>query len=1206
MRWWRPVWRIWTGAALTALGIVLAAVDGLTSDKALFRRLERQISRDWQADVRRALDDLYRGREPAGVSVLEYNYRGDLLRWNDHRYVPENILAQTRFFSPRPELVIERNLVHYAVKLHDAGTVKFVLFPVRKSYPIRNQYLSDFVYLGRYNDATAVREAMWRMRLSLAPVQAGVNVVDEAGEFVFGVLIQDATPFRRAGRMWAVGLTAAGLALLFWGYARWVRAKVRPAWRRELAFFAPLILLRLAMYVFRFPAAYLETELFSSRLLALHELLPSLGDLTLNLTLAFAAAVRWRRYLPPPRASSWYLPAALAGLPLLFAGYLAAFHAVVSNSRIYYEFTDLSHLNVYSFLLYYNAALASAVVFGVGKRWVDGAAMTLSGGRARWMAPAALLQGLGLLVAFSPYVCTTYWLWLLTLGRADARRGPVHVAWILSVYALTTHLAAALARDADMQDRLTRLAMRHSAPRDFATEAALDEVVESLLTDASLWFADTVRRDELVSKIINNHLLGYVKGYDFRAFLFDSLGRRLDQQYEHAPFAVAEGRTGGRTLSRFFRVYERDKLGELYVGRVVVPKSRYGPLSLQIELHPKATEFGKLYPRLLMDEPVRQRTALPHGFELALYRDGVLAAKYGEPGRFLKSIPPSLSGISAPRYFLTESSYELVMPRGDGRVVMVRAPRRDVFDHLTGVSLLLYFYMLLLMLWRAPRLASPATFRALGQRLRHSLVYRIQFLIVALSLAPVVVVWALSSSLFKEFYYREADTILRQNMEQTAEALAGTPGFFDELRARPDGPSPAVRKALIRYGDLLSCDVNVYTPRGRLFATTRPRIFHTVLASEYINPAALAELLSGNRADFVVAESIGALAYFSGYYPLYDDENRIRGILNIPYLARREALDYQFEQFIAYLLNVYLFLVLFLIFIGIFFTGQLTRPLALLRDKLRRTAFARPNEKLEWTSKDEIGALIAAYNQMLEQLEESRRLLAKTEREGAWREMARQVAHEIKNPLTPMKLGVQQLRRVIQTQPERAAEAAARLAPTLLAQIDLLTQIANSFSQFASLPPDHKEPVLLNRLVDEVVRLYQVSEEAEVVAFVPPHEIWTLGQAGNLSRVLGNLVKNALQAMPDDRRGRVELRLEERADEAVVVVKDNGVGIPVEIQYRVFEPNFSTKTSGMGLGLAITRRIVENHGGEIEFISTPGRGTEFIVRLPRYEPPSKA
>ncbi len=1199
----KKVWGV-LGALLTASGLGLACYDAFTPDRVLFRRLERQISRDWQADVARALASINRGREPENVAVLEYNYRGELLRWSDHRYVPDNILAQSRFFSSRPELLIERHLVHYAYKLHDAGTVKMALFPVRRSYPIRNRYLQDFVYLGRYNGHSVVREAAWRMRLSLAPVQAGVNVVDQDGEFVFAVLINDASPFRHRMRLWALAMMTLGGVLLFGVYHRWLTVVLPKGWRREAAFFAPLIVGRVAMYYFRFPGVYVETELFSSRLMALHELLPSLGDLTLNTVLFWALAVRVAEMRKPPlRARVYHVVAALVFIPLTLVGFMEAFDVVVANSRIYYEFTDLSRLNVYSFLLYLNAAAVLAVIFGWGRRWVEGAREYL-GERRTWMAPAVILQGLGMLVVYSPYACVVYWLWVATLTFASIDRGPGHVAWILSVYAATTHFAAARARDRGMESFLQQLAVRHSAPRDFVTEAGLDEAVEGILTDFSIWFPDTVRRDEIVPKIVNNHLLGYVKGYDFRVFVFDSSGSRMDNAYEYAPLAAVNP-VGARTLSRYFRIYGQGRAGgEMYAGRVFVPKSRYGPLSLQIELHPKATEFGKLYPRLLQDEATRQKAGVPQGFELAVYRDGVLAAKYGEPGRFLKSIPPSLGGASAPRFFLTESSYELVAPRGEGRVVIVRAPRHNLFDHLTALSLLFYFFALLYIAYRAPRVLHPSNVKFFWQRLRHSLVYRIQFLIVALSLAPVVVVWALSSSLFKAFYYREADTVLRQNLEQTAEALSNTPGFFDELRGRGgEGASAGVRKALIRYGDLLSCDVNVYTPRGKLFATTRPRIFHTLLASEYINPAALSELLSGNRADFVVAESIGALGYFSGYYPLYDAENRIRGILNIPYLARREALDYQFEQFIAYLLNVYLFLILFLILIGIFFTGQLTRPLALLRDKLRRTAFARPNERLEWTSKDEIGALIAAYNQMLEQLEESRRLLAKTEREGAWREMARQVAHEIKNPLTPMKLGVQQLQRVLQSRPERAVEASARLAQTLLTQIDLLTQIANSFSQFASLPPDHKEPVAMRKLIEEVVGLYQVSEEAELVAVLPENELWVMGQAGNLNRVFGNLVKNALQAIPEDRKGRVEIVLESRNDEVVVRVKDNGEGIPVEIQYRVFEPNFSTKTSGMGLGLAITRRIVENHGGEIEFVSTPGKGTEFIVRLPRAEPP---
>ncbi|MCS7086426.1 MAG: hypothetical protein RMM53_11430, partial [Bacteroidia bacterium] len=571
------------GAALTAAGVGTALLDAYTSDSALFRRLERRVGRDWQQEVARTLEVVHKGQDPAHVPVLEYNYRGELLRWNDHRYVPDNLLSQTRFFDPRPELVIERHAVHYAYKLHDAGRVKFVLFPVRRSFPIRNRYLQDFVYLGRYNERPEVRESAWRMRLSLAPVRAGINVLDEKGEFVFGVLIDDAAPFRRRTRLWALALATAGGALLFWAYACALNAVVPPGLRREAAFFAPLLVVRVLMYVFRFPGSYLETELFSSRLMAVNELLPSLGDLTLNTSLAAAFFLRWLRKPFRGRFAAW-APAAILFLPpVLYAAFLEAFESVVSNARIYYDLTDLSQINVYTFALYYNAAAVLAVVSTLTKRL-----LTAARERQNWLWPAALVQGLTLLVVYSPYAALTYWLWLATLRFAVFGRSAADAAWILSVYALTTHYAAARARDRGLEERLLRLAARYSAPRDFVTEASLDEAVEGILTDVSLWFPDTVRRDEIVPKLVNNHLLGFVKGYDFRAFVFDSSGARLDPHYEHTPFAP-EATPGGRTLSRFFRIYGQGRAtGELYMGRIFVPRSRFGPLTVQIELHPKA------------------------------------------------------------------------------------------------------------------------------------------------------------------------------------------------------------------------------------------------------------------------------------------------------------------------------------------------------------------------------------------------------------------------------------------------------------------------------------------------------------------------------------------------------------------------------------------------------------------------------------------
>jgi len=237
------------------------------------------------------------------------------------------------------------------------------------------------------------------------------------------------------------------------------------------------------------------------------------------------------------------------------------------------------------------------------------------------------------------------------------------------------------------------------------------------------------------------------------------------------------------------------------------------------------------------------------------------------------------------------------------------------------------------------------------------------------------------------------------------------------------------------------------------------------------------------------------------------------------------------------------------------------------------------------------------YNSMLGKLDEKERMLAQNERELAWREMARQIAHEIKNPLTPMKLSIQHMIRILERiNSGEHKDAIQRISQTLLSQIDSLTAIASTFSQFATMPIETRGVVSLDNILQDIFNLYAEADEAELSIRLPDEDLQVLGDKNQIGRILVNIVKNALQAM--EKRGQIHLSLYESEGKAVCKIADNGKGIPADIQDKIFQPNFSTKTSGMGLGLAITRRIVEGMGGQIRFESREGKGTTFYLELP--------
>jgi nitrogen fixation/metabolism regulation signal transduction histidine kinase len=235
---------------------------------------------------------------------------------------------------------------------------------------------------------------------------------------------------------------------------------------------------------------------------------------------------------------------------------------------------------------------------------------------------------------------------------------------------------------------------------------------------------------------------------------------------------------------------------------------------------------------------------------------------------------------------------------------------------------------------------------------------------------------------------------------------------------------------------------------------------------------------------------------------------------------------------------------------------------------------------------------------MIVELEESTKELARSQRESAWREMAKQIAHEIKNPLTPMKLNIQLLERVVNTNPEKAQKMVQRVSKTLIEQIDSLAHIASEFSTFAKMPKANKEQLLLNELVNNAYSLFKEEENVQLYLDMTEEECFVYADKTQIMRVLNNLLKNAIQAIPDDQPGIIKVALQMINQTVLIRVSDNGCGIPDAQKDDIFVPNFTTKSSGTGIGLAMSKTIVQMAKGKIYFQSEEGKGTDFFVELP--------
>ncbi len=386
-------------------------------------------------------------------------------------------------------------------------------------------------------------------------------------------------------------------------------------------------------------------------------------------------------------------------------------------------------------------------------------------------------------------------------------------------------------------------------------------------------------------------------------------------------------------------------------------------------------------------------------------------------------------------------------------------------------------------------------------------------------------------------------------------------------------------------------DLNVYDRQGVLKYSSTPEIYENNILSTRLNPQIVTDLLERRDESSVVEESISDFNFKSSYVSVTSpDTGELLGVLQSPYFASKNHVKRQQLQVFANIINIFTFV--FIISIGMAYriVSRLTRPIMNIADKLHKTGFVQDNQPLEWKADDEIGVLVREYNNMLAKLEESKVELARNEKEAAWREMAKQVAHEIKNPLTPMKLTLQHLGRILGEKKEDK-----KSLEILLGQIDTLDEIVTSFSHFAKMPTPLNEPF---DIADTLRRSVELHVDKDISLSQEVDKCVVNGDKKLFGRIFNNLILNAFESMKHLEHPLLEVSLSANEGQALMVFKDQGVGIPEDNRDKVFVPNFSTKDSGTGIGLAVAKRGIEHAGGRIWFESESGVGTRFFIELP--------
>jgi signal transduction histidine kinase len=746
-------------------------------------------------------------------------------------------------------------------------------------------------------------------------------------------------------------------------------------------------------------------------------------------------------------------------------------------------------------------------------------------------------------------------------------------------------------------------ARRLATERDPAFENAFAQIEKPLLRDrfVNVNVASAFQRNSVLQDLINDRYLDscFFSAYDYGAFAFTDSRIPLvgnDRRYAQLEEIFNAGQDVGSTGN--LRFWSNPDSAFCYLARICYENRdglHLGTVFLQFT--PKPVLNNNVYVDLLTQGQEADPPQLTD-FAFAVYKHGNNRRQEG--GNFPRrpdptwTMPKEKNGFS----FFEQKDKTYWIYAGKGEVTAVlRTEAESPIRVFTLFSFLFCFnlgVLALVLLANRWLVFLPGLF-AWRAGSGFSLRGRIQMAMVAvilLAFFTIATVTLLYNQRQLANYHRSRLERKVASVTQTARNLLAFYGF--DL-----GKKSEIRDMVQSIAQSERLVVNLYDREGHLLHSSKPAFFDRKMVADRMDPLAYFMMEEKEEILYVQTEYIGRFAYQAAYAPLKDDNGIVVAYLNIPYDSSEDrSARHDNAELLGTLLNVYVLLLLIAGAVALAVANSVTRPLAVVADKLRLVQLGRRNEPLEWKNDDEIGSLIDRYNEMIQQLEENSAQLARTQKEVAWREMAKQVAHEIKNPLTPMKLNLQLLDRALQGDPERGKEMFKRVSASLIEQIDGLAHIASEFSNFAQMPQARHEKLCLNTLVGSVCELFRDMPGADLTAEVPEEPLYVWADKNQLIRVLNNLLKNAEQAIPETHRGRIAVRVWAAGGHARIAVRDNGTGIPREMLDKVFVPNFTTKSSGMGLGLAMSKSIVEAADGRIWFETRTGEGTVFFLDFP--------
>ncbi|MFN8283750.1 MAG: HAMP domain-containing sensor histidine kinase [Chitinophagales bacterium] len=1131
-----------------------------------------------------------------------YVYRDGVLKyWSNNSFIPENIdkLNENKIFFLK-EANSFFDVLHQS---SDDDRVKVYAFiPVYYQFNINNKFLNNgFVFNHPF---------LKRIIISSKEVKKTTSVNDKDGHYLFSIRIADNAKF--VYNPYIILVEFIGLIFLFWALYQIIKNLFLQRKNRFAVSILLLVIIAAEILLNQLDVLSITQSslLFSSSLFASNILGKTLGTLLIR-TFLIAWSLSYLKYIPLPnkdeKRNDWIIIFPV----ILFFLIIYTIQSVIKNSVISFDFYLVNSLDKYTFvsLLIFGLLFASLLFL---LKWIFD--QTISKNYLLWTlcsSVACILFGYWIkeIVNFNYALFLCLWIFTFIIffhyekilyAKNPKYRFLSNLILVSLIAFLTSVIIIHNTNQKEIDKRKYRMEELISE-RDAGEEYNLTEAEKQIKNDAFIkaYFKNPYLYNiDIDNRITGKYFKRFQKRYTINTYTFDKDGVPLvgAVQKDFNKLNSYHYYKKAKTISPNFQYLSIKENGEKYLGYFPLKEDTVNLGYLFVEFIPKIFSSYSAYPELLINQKNYYDEEFEN-FSYGIYDNNFLVKQKGDYEYKLKFDYKKKNNNDYNVY--KTANYTHLVYFGNEKQVVLSEKNRPVLSTFSVFSYMviffLFFFILIDWVGFSDRFWSENAIKDFFSG--NTLQKQIQNAMIALVLFSLAVIGIVTLVYFQYQYNIYHNSRLLKKVNAVMKNVSQY--YVDDYPTYGENTFDKVIQQRVKtLSNIHALDINVYNTKGDLIQSSQPEIFKQNLVSKKIDENAYYNLFIKSKSKYVHDEHIGKLEFLSAYQP-FRSNGKVLGYFNFPYYGKQKSFREDISYFLVALVNVYVLFLIAAALLAVFLSRSITNSLTLISDNIRNVQFGKKNQEIKWKNDDEIGLLVKQYNLMLAELEKSAELLGKSEREGAWREMAKQVAHEIKNPLTPMKLSIQHLQRALNDDAEDVKELTQKISVRLIEQIDNLSNIATAFSDFAKMPQGNFDVINIEPILKSAVELFREIEHLEINLNYDVKEYFVNGDKEQLMRVFINIIKNATQAIPESKTGLIDINIEEKDEQYIISFKDNGTGIPEEKREHIFEPNFTTKNSGTGLGLAICKNIIERMNGKIWFDSIVNESSVFYIELPK-------